>query len=102
MAQENAPLGADVKFIVDVTSPGFDKTTDTFTVTLTRGTTSVTYTKDDMVVDGEGNYYICFSTATFGKGLITATVTALVPDDDFDDGNRTEIEKFDLLNVVEL
>ena len=102
MAQEKAPIGSDVKFIVDISSPGFSMSDDNFTVTLTRGSTSITYTKNDMVVDGVGNYYLCFSTATFGKGLITATVTAIVPDDDFDDGTRTEIEKFDLLNVVSL
>ena len=111
MAQEKAPIGADVKFLVDISSPGFDMAQDSFTVTLTRGATSVTYKKSDedpmdeyehFVVDSDGNYYVCFSTATFGKGLITATVTAYVPDEDFNDQTRTEIEKFDLLNVVSL
>lgn len=102
MALEKAPIGSDVKFIVDISSPGFDMSRDDFSVTLTRGAVSNTYNKSDMAVDPEGNYYFCFSTEDYGKGLITATVTAQVPDEDFDDGTRTEIEKFDLLNVVSL
>lgn len=102
MAQEKAFVGTDVKFLVDISSPGFVMSRDDFSVTLSNGAHSETFDKTDMVTDPEGNYYVCFSTTTFGKGLITATVTASVPDTDFGDNTRDEITKIDLLNVVSL
>lgn len=100
MAQEKAFVGTDVKFLIDICSPGFKMSDDDFSVTLSNGTHTETYAKNQMVTDPEGNYYVCFSTTSFGKGLITATVTASVPDNDFTDHYREEIARIELVNVV--
>ena len=100
MVTEKAYIGSDVKFIVEPTSTGFNKLTDDFEVLLKKGNVTKLFHKSDMVVDAQNNYYICFNTAEFGKGLIQAIVTAHVPDSDFEDGYRDEVDKLDLLNVL--
>lgn len=100
MAQEKVYIGTDVKFIVEPTSPGFDKTQDDFEVLLKRGKITKKFTKSDMIVDEDDNYYICFSTTEFGKGLVQAIITAHVPDDDFEDGFREEVDKIDLIDIM--
>ena len=96
---ENAYLGTKLKFLVEITAEGFSMVDNDFTVTLKRGSVTKTFTKSELVQDDEDNFYVCFDSSEFGRGLITATITAYVPDEDFDDGIRTEVQKFDLVNV---
>lgn len=100
MAEEHAYIGTELKFILDITASGFSMVDDDFTVTLKRGSTQRTFAKNDLVRDAEDNFYVCFDSAEFGKGIIDAIVTAYVPDSDFDDGLRTEVYKFKLINIL--
>lgn len=95
-----AYIGTELKFILDITASGFSMVDDDFTVTLKRGSTQHTFSKNDLVRDGEDNFYVCFDSSEFGKGVIDAIVTAYVPDSDFDDGLRTEVYKFKLINIL--
>ena len=70
-----------------------------FNVVIQKRNLKKTFNKADMVTDGEGNYYVCFDTAEFGVGTISAIVTAYVPDTDFPDLLRTEVYAMDLVNV---
>lgn len=110
MINDNAFFGTECKFLVEIQSPGFDMTRDEFEVVLTRGSIKQVFSKNDMVEepytvveDGQEvekmNYYVCFDTYDFGSGIIYATVMAHVPDHDFKDGIRDEVEEFPLLNV---
>ena len=96
--QDRAFLGTEMKFKVEITATGFSMVNDDFTVTLKRGAITKTYQKSDLIYDGYG-FYICFDTAEFGSGVMTAIIRAEVPDDDFDDGFRTEVYKFDFLTI---
>lgn len=98
--EEQAFLGTELKFIVDIAASGFSMVDDDFTVTLRRGSTKRTFKKDELVRDAEDNFYVCFDSAEFGKGVIDAIITAYVPDTDFDDGFRTEVYKFQLINIL--
>ncbi len=108
---DKAFYGTERKYIVEIVSPGFDMVRDDFEIELKRGNISKVFHKEDLVVETETatvnneevettNYYLCFDTKDFGKGVITAIITAHVPDADFDDGIRDEVDKFDLLNVM--
>lgn len=95
-----AYIGTELKFILDINASGFSMVDDDFTVTLKRSSTQRTFSKNDLVRDGEDNFYVCFDSSEFGKGIIDAIVTAYVPDSDFDDGLRTEVYKFKLINIL--
>lgn len=97
--EEQAFIGTELKFILDIAASGFSMVDDDFNVTLKRGGTKKTFMKEDLVRDDEDNFYVCFDSAEFGKGIIEAVVTAYVPDSDFDDGLRTEVYKFKLVNI---
>ena len=110
MIDDSAFYGTERKFLVEITSPGFDMERDEFEIGLSRGSVQKLFRKSDMVeetytVTEDGvqvekkNYYLCFDTRDFGKGVITATIFAHVPDTDFDDGIRDEVDEIDLLNV---
>lgn len=91
-------LGTKVKYLLEVTSPGFSMQDDDFEIELSRGDVSKTFHKADLI-NHDDQFLICFNTADFGPGVIKAKVTAFVPDADFDDGIRTEVYKFDITPV---
>lgn len=104
--KDSAFLGTEVKYLVQIEASGFDMTTDDFEITIKRGKIEHVFTKSDLVDESyteEGevkhNYYLCFDTAEFGKGTLTCIVRAYVPDTDFPDGLRTEVDMFDLIDV---
>lgn len=110
MIDDSAFSGTERKFLVEITSPGFDMDRDEFEVALTKGAVQRVFHKSDMiretytvVEDGveveKTNFYLCFDTQDFGYGIIVATVVAHVPDADFADGIRDEVEEFSLMNV---
>jgi hypothetical protein len=110
MIDDSAFSGTERKFLVEMISPGFDMERDEFEVVLTRGMTQRVFHKSDMIEEEytvtennvevtKKNYYLCFDTMDFGSGVIVATLIAHVPDSDFPDGIRDEVEEFDLLLV---
>ena len=108
--QDNAFIGTELKYLLEISASGFDMDRDDFEITLKRGSKSLNLKKSDLVVEDytvvednisitKHHYYVCFDSAYFGSGIIAAIITAYVPDEDFDDGFRTEVDKFDLVNV---
>mgnify|MGYP001629197295 FL=1 len=53
----------------------------------------VTMTKEQMVKADDDNYVALVDSSKLGTGTIRCRVTAHIPDADFDDGIRTEIEE---------
>lgn len=111
MIYDSAFFGSEIKCLVEVSSPGFDMVRDDFEIDLKRGSTTKHFAKSDLItetytetVDGQSvektDYYLCFDTRDFGKGLLTAIITAHVPDNDFPDGIRDEVDKFDFFNIM--
>lgn len=105
--------GTKLKYLLEIEATGFNMETDDFNVTLKRGGKELHFEKADLVVepynevDPETNistekhhYYVCFDSAYFGPGAITVVVTMYVPDNAFDDGFRTIVDKFNLVNVL--
>lgn len=110
MIDDSAFSGTERKFLVEIESPGFSMETDEFEVALTRGLVQRVFHKRDMIVEPytvtengvqveKINYYLCFDTQDFGNGTLVATIVAHVPDGDFDDGIRDEVEEFDLMLI---
>lgn len=108
--EDEAFLGTEKKYLIKIESSGFDMETDDFEVLLKRGGNTLTIRKEDMVVEPytvivdnvevtKKNYYICFNTADLGPGVVSMTVTAHVPDTDFPDGIRDEVDKFNFLRI---
>lgn len=99
MINDKIFIGTELKFKVDIEAEGFSMDNDDFNIVIQRRNVKKTFNKEDLVNDGEGNYYVCFDTAEFGVGTISAIVTAYVPDTDFPDGLRTEVYAMDLVNI---
>ena len=97
--EDEAFLGTEKKYHLEIVSEGFDMETDDFEVELKRGPNVITLKKNDLVKDVNGDFYVTFDTAELGPGGVTMTVTAYVPDEDFPDGLRTEIDKFKFLKI---
>ena len=96
--------GTRVKYLVQIESSGFSMETDDFNITIRRGKNERTFQKSELVEetviqDGEEhkNYYLCFDTSEFGTGMAECIIRAYAPDTDFEDGFRTEVDKFKLL-----
>ena len=52
----------------------------------------ITVKKDSMIKVDDDNYIACFDSSQLGVGKIMCRVTAFIPDADFKDGVRKEIE----------
>lgn len=55
----------------------------------------ITIKKEAMVKVDDDNYVACVDSTKLGVGKIMCRVTAYIPDADFEDGLRTEIETVD-------
>lgn len=99
MINDKIFVGTELKFKIDIEAEGFSMEDDDFNVVIQRRNVKKVFNKEGLIKDGEGNYYVCFDTAEFGVGTISAVVTAYVPDTDFPDGLRTEVYAMDLVNI---
>ena len=99
--------GSERKFMLEIDAPGFSMHDDDFTVTLKQNTTEKEFAKSDIIEESYTDqgveryrYYLCFDTSIFDRGPVDCIVRAYVPDTDFPDGLRTEIDKF-AITIVE-
>lgn len=81
---EESYYGDDLKWLVEPSASGFMKERDDFDVTVSRSSVERTWSKSELSVDTDGNYYVCFSTLDFGPGQYYMTITTHTPDNDFD------------------
>lgn len=94
--------GTGLKYAVSMTGEDFDMDTDDWTITVTRGTSSMEFTRENSIQDDSGQWYICINTDDFTPGPLYITFEARVPDEDFEAGYRREIQKYTLTNVKSL
>ena len=99
--EDECYLGTEKKYIIKIESTGFDMEEDEFEVIIKRGSNVLTFTKEDIIQDRdeEENWYITFNTSDLGAGVASMTVIAHVPDNDFPDGIRDEVDKFNFLRI---
>lgn len=99
--EDECYLGTEKKYIIKIESAGFDMEEDEFEVIIKRGSNVLTFTKEDLIQDRdeEENWYITFNTSDLGAGVASMTVIAHVPDNDFPDGIRDEVDKFNFLRI---
>lgn len=93
----------DVKYKITITREGFDMNTHDFRVKLSWGLLghSLTITKDEMFSSENDEWFFTFSSANM-FGRVIAECSYDVPDDDFEDGFRTEVNRQYLCVVVTL
>jgi len=96
--------GAGLKFLLEITSPGFTMEQDNFLIILKQGTIEKEIQKSEFiehVVTESGQekheFYFCFDSGLFNPGIVNCIVKAFVPDTDFQGGIRLEIDKFDIV-----
>ena len=99
LSDDEIYIGTELKYIVEIGAAGFSMLNDRFCVDIMRGPNALHFEKDDMEVDEQGNWYVCFDSLALGTGKVTAKVTAFVPDTDYPDGLRTEVQKMDLIII---
>ena len=102
IVMEQAILGSEKKFAVEVIAEGFSMEDNDFSLSIMKGHNVVKeIAKSDLVVE-DGTWLLCVDTSELGAGTFDLAVTAEVPDSHFQDMKRTEIERVQLLNVRKL
>lgn len=91
--------GTELKFLLEITSEGFSMVDDDFKVVIKNIKNEKVIRKDEMLLTDNDEYIFTVDTAELGTGEYWITTIAYVPDTDFDDGIRTEVQK-QLLCVV--
>lgn len=90
---DNWYVGEDLKFLVEMTAPGFSMDDDDWSVTVRIGSKDVAeFKKEDCIRDNDGNWYVCIEADILSRGPLTLVGHARIPDMDFDDGIRDEID----------
>lgn len=102
MANESAFIGTELKFQVLIEAGGFSMEDDDYEIVISCGNKSIPLTQDDVRIDDQGNYFIVIDTTEFKKGDVYATTYAHVPDSDFPDGKRTEIDRKKLITLKKI
>lgn len=94
--------GTELKFSLDIKSEGFDMLKDDFKVIVKTHNTNrfVEIPKGEMILTQEDKFLFTLDTSVLGTGDYYIIVIAKVPDEDFDDGFRTEVQKQLLCSVV--
>lgn len=97
-----AIIGSELKYAIEITAQGFSMDDDDFTVYIMKGRNIVKeYAKSDLKVEN-GTYLLCINTEEVGLGSFDVAAKAEVPDDHFEDGFRTEIERVQAFSVKKL
>lgn len=97
-------IGTELKVKVTIEAGGFDMNRDNFTIDVKRKNSNEIirhFEKSDLLqIDNGGGWFMLLDSSELGTGTICAVVTAYVPDEDFKDGFRKEVQKVTLFNVT--
>lgn len=95
MAQTNNWYsGSDLKFLIEITADGFSMANDDWAISVCiDGKILHRYEKADCVQDGN-NWFVCISRDVLTKyGKLSLIAEAEVPDSDFEEDVRHEVDK---------
>ena len=93
-------LGTELKFSLNIEAEGFDMLEDDFKVIINNMQKSVEIEKGEMILTQNDEFLFTLPTETLGTGDYYLTTVAQVPDADFDDGFRQEVQKTFLCKVT--
>lgn len=93
--------GEEAKYQVKILREEFDMSANVYEVTLTWGMfgKKITIPKDDLIFDEECQCFIVFDTSDM-LGTVTAETRYYVPDTDYGDGFRTEVDRQHICKVI--
>ena len=99
---QDVPIGNDIKMEFALTACGFSMQDDDFTVRayVSRKKVVEKDKRDLPVNENNGKYIFAFNSEDVGVGICIFEAVAYVPDDDFDDGFRTEIVRQNICRVI--
>lgn len=105
MAKQKVYIGTELKLNISIEKMGsLSMSSYDFDIVLAAGNAkrqSLTLSKKgDVLSSGlkrvdDDNYIVAFDTKELGMGRLTVQITAYIPDGDFQDGKRTEIDRID-------
>lgn len=96
-----AIIGTKLKYVVNLSSPGFSMNDDNFYVDAYCGGVEKRYEKTDFEYSvSEEKWYLTIDTSDFQRGDLTLTFYACVPDDDFKEGYRLEADRKTIETLV--
>ena len=96
--------GEDLKLKIELKAEGFDIDRDSYKLVLKRGSTTVDIENEEIAKDGE-DHFLCLKAnrlEQLGVGDVYLVAYAYVPDEHFQDGIRTEIDKQLLTKIVKI
>lgn len=90
-------VGEKLKFRITLTAEGFDQGSNRYDIDFYCGDNLPKhYTQDDIKNGIDGNYYLLIDTEGMTPGVMSMVISAYIPDNDFDDNERKEIESISL------
>lgn len=89
-------IGTDLKFKITLTADGFDQSRDDYDIDFYCGTQVKHYNQSHMITGSDGFHYLCIKTDDLAPGMMKMVITAHIPDRDFSEGVRKEIESITL------
>lgn len=100
--QERAWVGTGLKFAITITAEGFDQAEDDWKVVFQCGRKSLELTKADMSIGEDETFIANVDTSLLGAGTVSVITYAYVPDEDWEGGIRTEVDKQDILYIKDV
>ena len=90
-------VGEKLKFRITLTAEGFDQEKDNYDIDFYCGDNEVKHFNQGNMKKGlDGNHYLLIETDGMQPGVMRIVITAYIPDVDFDDNVRKEIESISL------
>lgn len=100
--QERAWVGTGLKFAITITAEGFDQDNDDWSVKFVCGRNTIEMAKEDMSISEDGAFIANVDTSLLGAGTLSVITYAHVPDEDWEQGYRVEVDKQDILYIKEV
>lgn len=90
-------VGEKLKFRITLTAEGFNQEDGRYDIDFYCGDNPVKHFNQDSMKKGlDGNHYLLIETEGMTPGVMRMVITVYIPDEDFDDNVRTEIESLSL------
>lgn len=91
MTSEGYYVGEGLKFRFDINATGFDQSVHPYTIDIYCGEKHIRLNQYNVKEGDDGHFYLPVKTDSLEPGPMKMVVTALVPDDDFEEGYRKQI-----------
>lgn len=93
-------VGTGLNLAISITADGFDMDVNDFFVNVSCGNKVIALTKNDLKKNEDNVYIATIDTSLLGSGMMSVTTIAHIPDENWQKGYRTEINKQDVLYLT--